>query len=782
MGNSRSSEIRHEKLDERNEQYFAKVRARNKIKTRDMSIPSPTKVAKKSKSFRSPFKRSSKSSKSMSKSSALLDETPESNIQNGQNDIKSSDVLNVRSKAAMLERAEQHAHPQSINQNILPRIPSKRKNKTKPNKSSKTNMNEKNNDGNIGALPQPRGSGKKQSKKSLPTNRGNDFENNSEQSSQRSLLSSQKKAFKIQNENRAFEAMLSNGMIWTEIPRGGKITCVSFAPSGKSLLAVGSEAGAVSIIQIGKKLSQTLTSLLSPSGLYDDNNGKNSKYSIVTEIPREGKVRTLDWSPDGQYLAIGGNDCTAVIVHVETMRVIQEIEREDRIYSVRWSPDGDMLAIGGFDGMVAVISFLNGGEICELITEIPRLGLVLTLDWSANRQYLAVGGSDKRAAIVDVNNWEVVGEVQRPGSVQCLEWSPDGRILGVGGHDGVVAVIDIETRTILKEIVRNRGGATCRITDITWSPDGAFLCIAGTDNICAIFETKSFVMVHDIQRDEHVTCVDWQSETGKYLAVGGDDRSVAILKTGGMMGSEQDSVTEASSSVSDSNADDWSASGSSVNSKQAVPNWIAMQEFGEEKNNTEANGHVSINAMTFSHGSDYIAISGSNGVVAILDTRTWSTIHEIPTKATVQSLSFSPSNEYLALGSENSSTAIISLPSFNLLTTIPSIASIHCLSFSPDSSRLALGDADGMLSVISVVDWNLLGEMDESESPIYALDWSIDGEYLAIGRSNAVSTIHDCSSVYRNFWVPRAELIRKSAVNTIAFSPAGDYLGKMKCP
>ena len=808
MGNSRSTEIQHEKLEEHSEQYFAKVQARNKIKTRDMTIPDASIAFKKNKKkFKSPFKRKfTKPGKSRQKSNSttLLE------LDENENPSETDNVLNVRTRATMLERAElpQSNVPKILSPSNLNQVVQYKGAPKRANKSKRSNRNRNDTKNTLGTLPRPRGSEEKdinhsnfnhtyqrnKKKKNFNNEIGNgsdlddlQFLNDDENDDNNiNILKSQKNAFKIHNENRAFEASLSNGMIWTEIKRGGKITCLSFAPTSTSILAVGSEAGTVSIIQVDKSTSQSqlIGQALSQSPSYDSNTMDNdstdhAKYSVIVEIPREGKVRTLDWSPDGKFLAVGGNDCTAVIIHVETCRVVQEIEREDRIYSVRWSPDGDMLAIGGFDGMVAIVSFLNNGETSELITEIPRLGLVLSLGWSSNKQYLAVGGSDKRAAIVHVENWEVVGEVQRPGSVKCLEWSPDGRILGVGGHDGVVAVIDIDTRTILKEIVRSRGEGTCRITDITWSPDGAFVTIAGTDNNCAIYETKSFVMVHEIQRSDYVTSVDWQSGEGKYLAVGGDDTSVAILKTGGMMKThETQSIT--SKSVTESNGDEWSTStGSVFESSKALPDWIVTQDFDSESISKDQDDKIVICAIEFSPDSQFIAFSSSNKKIMIIETQGWTKVHEIPTKEIYESLSFSPCNEYLAIGSEHTSTFVISIPSFELLTTLPSIGAIHCLKFSPDSSSLALGDADGILSMVSSSDWNLLAEMDESESPIYALDWSQDGKFFAIGRNNALCTIHESSNVYSNFWVPQAELIRKSAVNTVAFTPKGDHIGKI---
>jgi len=786
MGNSRSKEFHHEKLEEHSERYFAKVTARNKIKTRDMSIPAPSKSTKKLSSFRSKFRGSSNSkSKKSSKNSTLVDSPIGKNRDDNPNPLQSPEIMNVRSRTAMLERAELEntlnttgSHHSILSQSTNAKLSPKRKKKSKTKR-----------------LPKPRGSNTKDDNnlmaKIMETS-DIDFDNGVEtlpfenKISKQSFptkgpLNSQKQAFKIQKDNRAFEATLNNGMIWSEIPRESKITTVSFSPCD-NILAVGCESGTISIIHIGKQEKVNIGNI--PLEMLEQNRGGHSKYKVLMEIPREGKIRTLDWSPDGKYLAVGGNDCTAAIIHLESQRVVHEIEREDRVYAIRWNPDGNKLAIGGFDGMVAILNFEAGEDehdtACEIITEIPRLGLILTISWNSSGEFLAIGGSDKRAAIVHVENWEVVGEVQRPGSVQCLEWNPDGNILAVGGHDGIVAVIDIESRSVVTELERHNIESACRVTDLTWSPDGAFLSIAATDHVCAIYETKTFIMVHEIRRNDHVTCVDWQSDSGKYLAVGGDDRSVAILMTGGMLSAaDTDGASEVSSTVlTESHSDDWSASieNDSGDANQPLPNWIEMDQLNEDKMKPQSEKNLVIRAMSFSHGSKYVAIAASNQNVSIVETESWSIIHEFPMQYAVQSLSFSPSNEYLALGSESTSTCIFSIASFEIITTIPCISSIHCLQFSQNSSFLALGDADGMFTLVNTSDWSIFGEMDESESPVYAIDFSVDELYVALGRNNALCSVHTCESVFNNFWVPEIELIRNSAINTISFSKSSDIL------
>ena len=60
-----------------------------------------------------------------------------------------------------------------------------------------------------------------------------------------------------------------------------------------------------------------------------------------------GWLRGISWSPDGQWLAVGGEDGLVRIVNIETSSIAATLTTDSKpVWSVAWSPDGTRLAAG----------------------------------------------------------------------------------------------------------------------------------------------------------------------------------------------------------------------------------------------------------------------------------------------------------------------------------------------------------------------------------------------------------------------------------------------------
>ena len=150
----------------------------------------------------------------------------------------------------------------------------------------------------------------------------------------------------------------------------------------------------------------------------------------------------------------------------------------------------------------------------------------------------------------------------------------------------------------------------------------------------------------------------------------------------------------------------------------------------------------------------------------------------------IYAMTFSNCNEHLALGGADNTVHIVSVQTWEIIKEITVSSSILSMNFSKNNERLALGLANGAMSLLNPhisSDWQVVGEMDESESPILCLDWSRNGDFFVVGRANSVSTVHDSQSIFENFFLPKAEIRTASGspVNSVTFDSGGNFLGNM---
>jgi WD40 repeat protein len=474
--------------------------------------------------------------------------------------------------------------------------------------------------------------------------------------------------------------------------------------------------------------------------------------------------------------------------------------------------------------------------------EIPRPGLVLSLDWSPDGSMLAVGGSDKRCTIFD-DTWQIVSEVQGNASVASVKWNPAGNQVAIGCSDGTVAVVNINKSSMPGETVHGAAmaasqkkdgtrtvfsysntGGPAKVNTLCWSPDGHFLAIGGSDHCCAIIETETFFLVHEIRRSGSVTSVAWNQrrlltgDEGRYLVIGSEDRSVAIMKTGAMR-EGGDSISRTASDISDASSSYFSIGSLSQHE------WILKEDSFldiEDDDSFSPNGPPSspldsaradsvITAVSFSRHkkkmpSLYIAFASSNGTVTIKSTKDWRTVQvrkqvesilmslspafplilcsfahlqQMSFSKMIRAVHFSRRSDFMALGGEGAIVYVVSVSDWRIVKEVRvTSSSIHALRFSRSDERLAVGCSDGVLALLSLEDdWEVTGEIDTSESSISCIDWSF--RHLAVGRTDGNVDIYEAARVYANFFLPKAELTRRDGpVYSVAFGVSGQFLGK----
>jgi WD40 repeat protein len=181
--------------------------------------------------------------------------------------------------------------------------------------------------------------------------------------------------------------------------------------------------------------------------------GAKQKYDMQHPpvYSRPPVITSLDFSPDGQLLAISGFHEVLLAKADGSELVARLVGMSERIESVRFSPDGKSLAVAG--GLPARM-----GEVQVWDVENRKLKLSVPITYD---------------------------------TVYGAKWSPDGKLISLGCSDNSVRAIDAATG----EQVLFQGAHSDWVRDTVFSTDGSHLVSVGRDMTTKLTEvaTQRFV-------------------------------------------------------------------------------------------------------------------------------------------------------------------------------------------------------------------------------------------------------------------------------------------------
>lgn len=195
----------------------------------------------------------------------------------------------------------------------------------------------------------------------------------------------------------------------------------------------------------------------SPDGRYIATGGDDGQIKVWTfegglasTFPaHNSRIWQLAFSPQGELLASASEDGTLKLWRLDGTLFDVPIQQANGIWSVAFSPDGTMLAAVSTDGILHLISLSSG-----IVRRIPGQSEGLTrVTISPDSQTIATGGTD-----TTVKLWNRNGTLQNTlpghqGLITSLTYSPDGRYLYSGSDDSQIIVWDVEKIATLDPIV-----------------------------------------------------------------------------------------------------------------------------------------------------------------------------------------------------------------------------------------------------------------------------------------------------------------------------------------
>ncbi|PRP74635.1 transcriptional repressor TUP1 [Planoprotostelium fungivorum] len=299
----------------------------------------------------------------------------------------------------------------------------------------------------------------------------------------------------------------------------------------------------------------------------------NLNIDLSHNLDHSSVVCCVRFSNDGKHLATGCNK-SAQIYDVQTGEKVYTFSEDPGkdgdlyIRSVCFSPDNKFLAVGAEDKTVKVWDVENR---CMHHTFAGHGSDIYSLDFSRDGNLIVSGSGDQKAKIWDLKKQECVftlgnDEVGPKDGVTSVAFSPDGRLVAAGSLDRIVRVWDTTSGYFLERyeghldsvysVAFSRDGKTlasgsldktlklwditgggkgrsrCRSTftghkdyvlSVAFSPDGNWLISGSKDRSVQFWDPRSAITHMMLQGHKNSVISVAVSPTGKHFATGSGD-------------------------------------------------------------------------------------------------------------------------------------------------------------------------------------------------------------------------------------------------------------------
>lgn len=408
---------------------------------------------------------------------------------------------------------------------------------------------------------------------------------------------------------------------------------------------------------------------------------------ICTMRPEARAVRSLAFSPDGRWLAIGTEAGQVQLWDYRTgTRHPTFGFRGQPVWDLCFTPDGAQLVVGCHESILRVVDIASGTELRGM----PVAGLLNDMALSPDGRQAATAGSNGAVVLCDLREHKSSATIAVLKSYpHSIAFHPGGELLATASADGVARIWEVGTGNLAGEF---RGDGE-RMFSLAFSPDGRLLAAGDDGGVVRVWDLQAKVKKWEGRYHRDAVSRMAYSPDGNLLATASRDGHLRL----------------------------WSA------------------QSGEEKVTLRGHGGV-LYDVAFTPDGRFVATGSVDGTV-----RLWP-VEPLPTAAVLKGHAgqvrlalYSPDGTHLVTGGDDGTIRIWDARSGRPLQVLRGHGGpVTCGAFSPDGAVLAIGGAGGPIDVWATATWTGPRVLGGHAGPVDVLRFGADASTLwSVGRERS---------------------------------------------
>ncbi len=255
--------------------------------------------------------------------------------------------------------------------------------------------------------------------------------------------------------------------------------------------------------------------------------------TYLTYRGHAGRVTAVAWSPDGKYIASGGDDHTIQVWSALTgTRLLVSQGHSGGVPAVAWSPDSTLIASASAGPSVSggpagdnTVQVWNASTGQSIYSYHGHSSGITDVAWSPTGDRIASSSSDYTVQVWDATTGQHALVLRTHSWYEwTVAWSPDSKRLASGGPDNAIWIWDATTGKILYTYHANVEG----VTSLSWSPDGTHIASTDSNFSVQVWDTTDGKTLQTFSgHTSFITGVAW-SPNGNYIASSSNDKTVQL--------------------------------------------------------------------------------------------------------------------------------------------------------------------------------------------------------------------------------------------------------------